>query len=626
MKMMKLRNILCACAFLIGTCVHAYAADPGKYCSTAIPLADGYTEPIDRAKTVWYSAWTFDLPLAVYFVPQNGPSDPKPEVEMDFSCQSGVYGDSIICNLFCKNSGSGIQIDLPHKPQLLTGQTDEGYFCYYIAIGKEYRDLLLQAGISYNVEVFVKVTYKSAGTITIAPDDMFTSCMDSAKFMHLGDTVRVKPLDKERHVVVPYVQWQEDSIRYVWNGTASVEVAVGNDCDYDPTDGTNEHRLDYFVLQPQDTMKMTRDEVKYYIHGEGVTSEAGMFFAKFYTSGSGVMKIERVPQAPPEGGATLLRYDKITSIPADTDALYAIPYTWDTATIFTTPTDHVFKMYIGTTPDFTLPEAICTYQFHKNDNGHWLGVPDAEMKALWEGVTAKYLYVRFECTAKTTLKPAIWNASSCMDYQEIKWPGATLTVEKGSYGAVYYRFYYNEWKDGTMTFKWLNNDVKCPTYIGNGCDFPISNNPSSMSNLVVAYKSIDKNGSWTRTPAQMVQKDWAGNVDEAGYLYIRFDPSNSGTMKISTSSPAEQDPVEETYPIASIAAICGEKSAAGQIYSVRVSHDQTLSLFAGEITDISGLTPVETWSQTTSETHELTLAPGVYTLHGDVENLVLNVE
>ena len=598
------------------------AALPGTTCATAIPLADGYTASIDKSKTVWYSAWTFDLPLAVYFVPQNGPSDPKPDVEMDFSCQSGVYTDSIICSLFCKNSGSGIQFDMPHKPSLNSKTLDDGRFCYYIAIGKEYRDLLLKTGISYNVEVFVKVTYKCAGSMSIAPDDMFANCMDSVKFMHLGDTVRVKPLDKDRHVIVPYIQWQEDSIRYVWDGTAPVEVAVGNDCDYDPTDGTDEHRLDYFVLQPQDTLKMTRDEVRYYIHSEDVSSEAGMFFAKFYTTGTGVMKIERVPQAPPEGGATLLRYDKITSVPADTNALYAIPYTWDTATIFTTPTDHVFKMYIGTSPTFTLPEAIKTYQFHKNDNGHWFGIPNAEMKALWNGIDAKYLYVRFECTAKTTIKPAIWNASSCMNCQEIKWPGVTLTIEKGSYGAVYYRFYYNEWKDGTMTFKWLNNDVKCPTYIGNGCDFPLN----TGSNQVLAYKSIDKNGSWTRTPAQMESKNWAGNVDEAGYLYIRFDPSNSGTMKISTTSPAEQDPVEETYPIASIAVICGEKSASGQQYTVRVSHDQSLSLFAGEITDISGLTPIESWSQTTSETHVLTLAPGTYTLHGDVENLVLNVE
>ena len=82
---------------------------------------------------------------------------------------------------------------------------DDGTFVYYLSLGKDYRDLLLQMGISYNLEVFVKVTYKSNGKIAMAPDDMFTNCMDGAKFMHLGDTVRVAAKDKERHVIVPYV-------------------------------------------------------------------------------------------------------------------------------------------------------------------------------------------------------------------------------------------------------------------------------------------------------------------------------------------------------------------------------------------------------------------------------------
>ncbi len=621
--MKRVIHIACVCTFLFGMCAPARAAWPaGSTCSTAIPLADGYTASIDKAKTVWYTAWTFDLPLAVYFVPQNGPSDPKPEVEMDFSCQSGVYTDSIICSLFCKNSSSGIQFDMPHKPSLNSKTLDDGRFCYYIAIGKEYRDLLLKTGISYNVEVFVKVTYKCAGAMSIAPDDMFANCMDSVKFMHLGDTVRVKPLDKDRHVIVPYIQWQEDSIRYVWDGTAPVEVAVGNDCDYDPTDGTNEHRVDYFTMGAQDTMKMTRDQVRYYIHSDEVSSEAGMFFAKFYTTGSGVMKIERVPQAPPEGGATLLRYDKITPVPADTNALYAIPYTWITATLFSTPTDHVFKMYIGTNPSFLLKDAIATHQFHKNDKGHWLGLTTEQMSALWTGVTSKYLYVRFECTAKTTIKPTTWSlTNTCLNCQEIKWPGTKIYLSK-AYSDVYYRFYFPEWADGNMTFSWSNTTVSCPTYIGDGCQFP----KNAGNDNVLAYKDIAKNSSWTRTTTNMETKKWAEHVDEDGYLYLLFYPTGPGLMTITSLSPAEQDPVEETYPIASIAAICGEKSAAGQQYTVRVSHDQALSLFAGEITDITGLTPVESWSQTTSQTHELTLAPGVYTLHGDVENLVLNVE
>ena len=96
----------------------ANAANEGAICSKAIPLGNDFRETITGAKTVWYVANTFDLPLTVYFAPENE-SDPAPEVEMDFTCTPGVYTDSILCSLFCKNGGSsGIDFGLPHKPTL----------------------------------------------------------------------------------------------------------------------------------------------------------------------------------------------------------------------------------------------------------------------------------------------------------------------------------------------------------------------------------------------------------------------------------------------------------------------------------------------------------------------------
>ncbi len=598
---------MCVCAFLIGMCPHVYAQAPGSTCFKAIPLGDNYSAPITGPKTIWYSAWTYDLPISVYFVPQN-PSDPKPEVEMDFSCTSGVYTDSIICSLFCKNSGSGIQLDMPHRPALKEGKTDDGRFCYYLAIGKEYRDLLLKTGIDYNVEAFVKVTYKSAGTISIAPDNMFTNCM-SAKFMHIGDTVQVKAKDKDRHVIVPYVQWQQDSIRYIWNGTAPCNVVVAGECEFDPTDMTNGRIIELESMQSVDTAKVTSKDMMDWVKFE--ENEAGMYYAKFYTTGTGVMKVERVPQAPPRGGATLLRYDKITPVPADSNALYAIPCTWDTATIFTTPTDYTFRMYIGVEPDFHLSEAIDSCRFHTDDSGHWYGFSSAQMQALWTHTTEQYLYVRFVCNAKTTIKPAIWEMSDCMkakNVHEIYRPSTTVNVEKGSYGAVYYRFYYREWAGGDMTFKWKSSASTCPTFIGENCTFPANRN----SDQVLKNKEINKNSSWIVAASDLERWKTQNKVDEDGYLYIRFNPSSPGTMVISTDAPEEMDPAPETYPAATIAVTCDdEPTAAGQAYTVRVSKTQTLSLDSGA-----------PWLQNPNETHSLTLSPGTHILQGEDGEIV----
>ena len=80
-------------------------AATGTSCYDAIPLGKDYTETINGPKTVWYVAKTFDLPVKVCFTPINIDL-PSPDVEMDFTCIPGVYEDSILCSLFCKNNSN----------------------------------------------------------------------------------------------------------------------------------------------------------------------------------------------------------------------------------------------------------------------------------------------------------------------------------------------------------------------------------------------------------------------------------------------------------------------------------------------------------------------------------------
>lgn len=606
--------------------IAAYAALPGTTCATATPLGENFSEnititPPATSKTVWYKARTFDLPLSVYFIPSS-PSDPKPEVEMDFSCVSGVYEDSILCSLFCPGGDNSIQFTLPYRANL-ESTTIDGQLAYYLAMGKEYRDLLLKTGIDYNVDVYVKVTFKSSGKISIAPDDMFTSCMDGAKFMHLGDTIHVAANDAERHVIVPYVQWQEDSIRYVWIGEQPCVLAIGNKCAFNPLDYTDETIIDR-NFDGGDTLKVTSELIQGYVQDqENYPNEAGMYFVKCYSEGPGILKVERVPMAPPQGGAKLLRYGVTTPISAnDMDALYAIPYTWDTATIFVTPTDHVFRMYIGATHDFTKETAIVSYKFHANESGHWFGLLSQEMKALWANATGQYLYLRFECSEKTSVTPNRWGVSDCINKtKEIMRPKTTISVEPGSWGPKYYRFFYKEWQGGEMTFKWSNSTSTCPTYIGDNCTFTASRYDAH----VIDNKTISKNSSWTVASADIAE--WETNVDADGYLYIRFNPGAQGVMVISTTAPEEVDPAPVVYPAATVSVVCdGEKTSSGQPYIVRVSVSQTLNLYSGPADNIASRTPLRTWSQTPGETHSLTLQTGIYTLMGPNETIQIEMQ
>ena len=602
---MKAKHLLACMAIMFGS-VALYAAEPGTTCYTAIPLGKDYKADISGPQTVWYSAWTFDLPLAVYFMPQNE-SDPAPEVEMDFSCTSGIYSDPIICMLFCK--GGTVTMPMPHKPPLET-TTVEGKMAYYISMGKTYRDLLFKMGIDYNVEVFVKVNFKSAGFLSIAPDGMFSNCMDDSKFLRLGNEIKVKPNDDSTYVIAPYIQWRSDSIRYIWKGEKRCLLSVATTCDFDPQDNSDEKVVQYKRIEPNDTLRVTSEEINNYINNDEKPSEAGMFFAKFYSQSGGVMKVEKIPVPPPGGGATLLQYDKIADIPANNiNALYAFPKSWTSATKFTTPTDHVFRMYIGTTPDFTKENAIVSYSFFSSGAGHWLGLFGEDMQALWKNTKEKYLYVRFECTATTTILPTEWEPSECVSkWQLIPKGENTLTIAKGSYGNVYRRLYYYDWKGGDMTLKWNGTTGACPAYIGNTCDFE----PEETGEAVIAHYSIPRNGGvWTITAAEI--DTWADKLDPDGYVYLLCNPSKQSTMDISTTAPDETDPV---YPHATIKVECQDGNP--QALTVTVSVPQHIT-----VSGIGGFS--EEWDATVDAPHPLNLPAGQYRLIGANEEITLFV-
>lgn len=600
---MMIRKAILSLMLLVGA-ITMHAAT-GKACSDAIPLGKDYSEKIDGPKTVWYVAKTFDLPVKVCFSPQY-PSMPAPDVEMDFTCKPGYYADSILCSLFCKGNTTGVTFDMPHKPVL---EMEDGAYC--ISMGKRYRDLLLQAGISYNVDVYVKVTFNSAGTISMVPDTEFADCMDGGKFMQLGDTVKVKPKDKDRHVILPYVQWTKDSIRYIWQGTAPVTVAIANTCGIDPTDNGDARMVDFFEMQPGDTACYTAEQIKNYAEFEN--AQAGMYYGKFYSNGSGELTVERIPVAPPDGGAILLEYGKTVSINADDTQLFALSK--DTVSLrFDSPTEYILRMYVGATADFTPETALATYQYAVYEGGHTLMLTADELAALWAKTSGKYLYVRFATNAATTVTPDIWYPSECAKKWKEILPGA-LYVESYKRGLVYHKLVYSKWKGGDITIK-SNIGASYPVAIGDTCGFPSNANNSH----VLYYKSIGRKSSIT-IPAATVET-WADRVDDEGNLYVLFYNSTAGNVTISSTAPEEQDPIEPSpepidYPGLSIHAAC---LTTGQGVQISVAMPQTLILTneRGEV--------VKEWEAVVGTAVEINLTTGTYTLKGKKEEMKIHVE
>lgn len=611
--MKRIRYILlCACAF-IGTCAQAHAQAPGEACRTAIPMGKDYSAQVKKGQTIWYSAWTFDLPLTVTFAPQSK-TDPAPDVEMDFTCTPGIYQDSILCSLFCKSSsGSGIQFDMPHKPALSSKTLDDGTFVYYLSLGKRYRDLLLQVGISYNVEVFVKVTYKCNGIISLAPDDLFSNCVDGAKFMHFGDTVNVKTNDKQRHVIVPYVQWQEDTVIYRWNGTAPLTMSVANTCNFDPTDNSNSDIIQYVPsVQPGDSVKVEATRIYKWVHNPEYPNEAGMYFAKFYSAAPGVITIVKAPQAPPQGGATLLRFDKTYALNAHETSVFAITRMWNDDTLntrFVTPTEHVFRMTIATAPDFTAEHIIKEFQFDKSTRGHSLGIYGKDMVNFWKNTTEQYLYIRFDCSEATTVTPSKWQVSKCITDTKnyINSLDTSFTVKRNSTGG-HYKINYSKWAGGDLKLT-FTPAKKCTVYVATDCNITLSFQEPNL----LYYRQLTATSNSTTITADKIA-EWAKRVDEDGYIYMRLHHTESiGTYKMTIKSQAPQD-ADPTYPASTIAVACD-----GTKVVVTVSRSQTIAVY-----DEASVKKAE-WEAVPGTPHELVLPVGKYTLVGEKEKIEINL-
>lgn len=613
--MKRLRIISYVCAFLLGACMHAYAAGAqGSSCSNPIPMGKNYNAQVQNGQTIWYSAWTFDLPLTVTFAPTNGSSDPAPEVEMDFTCTPGYYQDSILCSLFCKTSGSsGIDMGLPHKPNLQSG-TKDGHFVYYLSLGKRYRDLLLQVGISYNVEVYVKVTYKCNGTISLAPDDLFSNCVDNAKFMKYGDTAQFATYDTLRHIIVPYLQWQEDTIYYKWTGTAPCEVVVANTCDFKVSDQEDDNIIERENINPGDSAKVSAIDMYTWVHDKNFPNEAGMYFAKVKSTAPGELKVIKAPHAALDQNAILLRYDKSYPIDANSQGIYAIPRSWIVDVQFTASTEHLFSVVFSKTANFGAADTLRTYSLKRSEEGRWTGITSTDMTNMWGQMPGdkNYIYVRFICTEATIVTPERWFVSDCFKKTQnyLVTPDKPFTITRTS--ATIYRFAYSQWKGGDMTINFAINS-NCEIYLADTCGMSRTN---STAPYWLRYKSIVKSSQPVVIPAEEIAS-WADRIDEEGHFYALFYTTANSTnrkLTITTSAPEDDDP---EYPTATIKVAC---DANNQPY-VEVSKTQTITIKneAGtEVKNIPDAAPNTKYSISD-------LPAGKYTLQGETEKITINL-
>lgn len=538
-------------------------AQSGLTCEDAIPVDKNYTGSVNGPCTLWYSAWTYDLPLDVHFIPNDPNSVWGPEVEVDFTCVPGVYADRKIDSLINLVDAYDVSFPIEFLCDLVV---KDGHNEWNLSVNKSYREQLAEFGIPYNVQAFIKVTYFEGGQITLKPDTAFRNCMESSEYIQLGDTIDILPNDADRVFVLSYSDWQEDSIRFVWAGAQSATVyAAVQDCGFEPVT-TNPFVWNTFSVSADSPYKLYSDQMKAAIK-ENIGG--GLFYGKIISPVAGQLVVERIPRAAAQGGAIELEYGKSIAVGVNDQALYCFPKTW-TASQFTASTTGKIIAYFATDDEFTTSDSdanvIGAYTFSASNGSSLLSLSTKEMELIAAEAIDDYIYVRFVSDKQTTITPDAWLASDCVDESIMIVSGQQFRVAANSYNTVY-RLRYEDWKGGDMEIAWTGS-VRLSSYISDTCHYFLSDTDPA----VLQYDYIKAKGKEVHDIAQI--DSWASRVDADGYLYVRFESTRAGNVTFTTNKPATLDPVYTT--IDEVVCDGGTYTWNGTTYDATGTYTQTL--------------------------------------------------
>ena len=501
----------------------AVVAQSGLTCDDPIQIDSSYVGRVDGPCTLWYTAGTYDLPLNVHFIPDNYDSDMSPEVVIDLTCVPGVYADPKVDSLLTMVEDFGISFPIElWCDRTLNGDKVE----WDLFVDDMYREQMAEFGVTYNVQAFVQVTFYEAGTISLRPDLTFADCVNNSEHVVLDDSIAIEPDDRQRVFIMPYTDWQNDSIQFVWTGDepATVWIASGN-CDFNPSPSSG-YVWDNYVVSNAAPYKLSNKKIVDAIKNN---SGGGLLYAKVTSATAGKLLVEKIPLPKPQAGAQLLEYGTTVSLDANDTTLYCFPTVWGSSQILAAPAANI-TMYASAQPVFECSKddaaVVAAYPFSRSAEESELSLSLKDLSTMTSKASDSYIYVRFISNVPTAITPVEWASSECADKSTAVVAGNVMATSTSTVNTVY-RLRYDDWKDSDMEIYWHSARGTVTVYIADTCSF--------ATGTFVAQQIIKSKETFVMDVATMAT--WADRVDADGYLYVRFKPQSSGSVTFTSAAP-----------------------------------------------------------------------------------------
>lgn len=600
---------------LCGSVVLKATEPAGSSCDNPIQLTAEYDATITEPGTYWFSSWTYDLPVKVYYIPTDATVNQPLKAYVDFTCTPGVYDDPNLVELTNLADGWGYAMPL----EFVANATEiDGKPAYELTVEDTYRELMRQFDITYNVEAKVQVEIPAAGKIQLAPDSAFRQCIESSHWLQLPDTIHLTPAMSDSVFVMPVTDWKNDSVRMTWTGSEQpLSIWLGSTCDFElSTEDPNV--IDYLMLFPD------RDEYKeegYYNYMDLSSEllqelikefgEGGLYYVKLVSAEKADFIIDYKQMSEDMARAIPMELDKPVSVAAeDTAQYYYFRKKWSDFSIqWTANTQDSIAAYFGTTPTFRISSADAHYlgkhYLYPQGGNSRLSLSSWELRNMVSNAEMDFLFVRFDAPQETEITPSVWSVGECAANSVEILPNDSLTLLANRPADVY-RIDYAKWSKGDMTISWDGFSF-VRTYLGDTCSF----NLASTNTHVLNYQVLQK------IDTMQITKDWllgmSDRIDADGFLYFRFNTSGVGDLR--TAQTIVQGPSTDMNTPEKMDFVV--KCADGNII-VQTTTSQMFRLY-----DSLGVL-ISSWIQAPKDEHPVYIpSNGVYILKG--ENYVVRI-
>lgn len=525
----------------------------GLSCETAIPVDTSYSGSIEAPGVYYYSAWTYDLPLACYFYP-NTEEVSELYLDVDFTCTPGVYDDPKIVDLLDATSGWGVRMPIRFD-DFEQGVDDNGRAYYTLSIQETYREMMAHFGITYDVQALIKVTTSVAGDIRMAPDTTFKSCVENSIWLNLPDTIHTGVLKNDERYVLPLADWDNDSIRYRWTGVqAPVQVWIGDRCDFELSTTGENCAVDMVTLYPdagnaENIYEMSRQMIWDMID---MLEKGGIYYMRVISAEDAELIIEKQPVDGPLANAIALELDKSTLVPANaTEQVYYFPAEWKNRNLeFVSAVATPITAYVSQVIDFetnaTEPNVIGVYDFVVSSKTSRWQMSQKEMNNLCKEITGEFVFVKFVAEQSTSITPLRWMVCDCVQKTAEIYPTDVVGI-KAKTSSLAYRINYKLWSKRDVKLYW-SSVADMNAYLTDTCaGFRLQ--PTNDHVLLFNEYLVDNQGiTDTLTITSEYMKTLADYADEDGYLYFRFDAKSYGDLIVSSvlvdSSYIEPEPAK----------------------------------------------------------------------------------